>query len=652
MTLSTRNLQKQQQQEQKNKSVSKSPRKYQKQTNETNSTASEFSDNNSNSNSSPARSFVSESNTNNLSIGSSSQAEVFQMLLLHKKVALEANLRMEVEGFPDITLLSKEICAEKIGYKEKKIPFRMRGELSPSVHKDVSMRSCISRDAGSARSMYSCLPLEGEKSLRVLPREMSRRARMEERRNISKRSNRSMNGDKSPCNLKLEDDNYIELKFDNSEIIVNSESNEALLDNSGNTVGIQVTRRATVVDIPPFSEIENHTKTSQNRGRSTGRRGGENTRDRSVSQFSSRKERAAFFINLKNEKSEQRSVSPFGHYDTLNYTSPEPTSSRSVRSTSSKKSSYSHFGQGGGDKLTFGMSAGKSDQDFFAARMGEGVVKKDEVKSSKPVKSSESSSSSKSPQSRDVSIESKTEQKMTRRNSIESIKEQKQILKEIIENKKKQSKTVFSKSDTQMSILGEAEPFQRGFAGQKTMKSSENRSQSRGRSLSLSLERQVTADGQTMATIVDFSKVDTKRFSREPSLEPIFMAKSNSLLRSGSVEPLRNTIQNSNMGFKATPFAGSSSVRGTSLPPKPGLNFKGTLIDISLVNAKLESMAIGDEVNKGVKGEFLSTTPNFPRSRSRSQSPEPDARSCQLLAAGPTGGIGFRRSRSPVAVRQ
>jgi len=636
MTLSTKNLQKQQ--DQKNKS--KSPRKFQKQTNETNSTASEFSDNNSNhsnSNSSPARSFVSESNTNNSSIGSS-QAEVFQMLLLHKKVALENNLKMKVEGFPDITLLPKEVCAEKIGYKEKKIPFRMRGELSPSVHKDVSMRSCISRDNGSARSMYSCLPVEGEKSLRVLPREMSRRARMEERRNNSKRSNRSMNDDKSPCNLKLKEDDDIDLlKFDNSEIIVNSESNEALLDNSGNTVGIQVTRRATVVDIPPFTEIENQTKTSQTRGRSTGRRG-ENNRDRSVSQFSSRKERAAFFINLKNEKHEQRSVSPYGH---SLHSSPEPTSSRSVRSTSSKKSSYSHFGQGNGDKLTFGMSAGKSDEDFFAARMGEGVVKKDEVK---PVKSEESFSSRKS-QSRDTSIESKNDEK-TRRTSIESLKEQKQILKEIIEKKsKKSNKTVFTKSDTQMSILGEAEPFQRGFAGQKTMQSSETRSQSRGRSMSNSIERQVTADGQTMANMVDFSKVDTKRFSREPSLEPIFGGKTNSLVRCGSVEPVK--------GFKATPFAGSSSVRGTSLPPKPSVNLKGTLIDISLVNEKLENMAIDDEVKKGEKkGEFLSTTPNFPRSRSRSQSPEPDARSRQLLAAGPSGGIGFRRSRSPVAVRQ
>jgi hypothetical protein len=244
MTLSARNLQKQNQENIKknlnqktNKSVSKSPRyRSLKQTNETNSTASEFSDNHSNhSNSSPARSFVSESNTNTSSIGSS-QAEVFQILLLHKQVALEANLKMEVEGFPDITLLPKEICAEKIGYKEKKIPFRMRGELSPSVHKDVSMRSCISRDAGSARSMYSCLPVEGEKSLRVLPREMSRRARMEERRNTSKRSNRSMNEEKSPCNLKLEGEmNEIDLKFNDESEILNSKSNEALLDNTTNT---------------------------------------------------------------------------------------------------------------------------------------------------------------------------------------------------------------------------------------------------------------------------------------------------------------------------------------------------------------------------------------------------------------------------------
>merc|ERR1719316_451740 len=293
-----------------------------------------------------------------------------QTMLKYKFAILEAHPQPKnIGGFAPIELMDKQLCAEKIGYREKKIPFRMRND--GDISRDVSMRSCISRDF-SARSMQTCIPNEvsvrGEPSLRVLPREMSRRQRMQERQEqrASRRSLRSCGGGRvtSPRNLDDWRLDFADLKLDLPEVPKEKsvEPTTPLLDPSAGAMSVQITRRATIVDVPPLEEIHSwRGEESSSRGRSECRKQSRGRDERSASRmsqhtgrsgaFSSRKERADFFIGLKKEKSNNRSPSPWGDRSP----SPEPWSSskspvshRSNKSTSSKKSSYSHFGKSGG----------------------------------------------------------------------------------------------------------------------------------------------------------------------------------------------------------------------------------------------------------------------------------------------------------------
>lgn len=543
------------------------------------STASEFS---------PTNTMYSDS-------AASNHSEVMQTMLKYKYAILEAHpVPKNIGGFAPIEMMDKTICAEKIGYREKKIPFRMRDD--GDISRDLSMRSCISRDA-SARSMHSCLPAEmslrGETSLRVLPREMSRRQRMQERQEqrASRRSLRSCGGEgrvTSPRNL----DDW-RLDFQDLKIDVPQSSPIKL-----GAMSVQVTRRATIVesDVPPLEQIQSWRQgndESSGRGRSENRKTPTRGRDeRSASRmstnrsgaFSSRKERADFFIGLKKEKSGNRSPSPWQDRSV----SPEPWGSKSPvshRSNTSKQSSYSHFGKSGGWELD----------------------RQPEEKKPEPKKN-----------------------------------------------------PVFTKSETTDSLLGEAPaPFpgaSRSFRKQDSLLG--QAPPQRDRSL------------EPMAKLVDMSKVDVERFSREPSLEPTFRRYNSNLVssRDCSLEPGSRNFRMAPMVYSRegslepsmTRFSRESSMepqrlprmhhsRSESLEPhrlpsgppagrKPRLNMKKKSdkkvdTDLALASQKLREMS-------------SSSSSGFRPSTSRSVSPEPDRG--RLLAAGPSGhGVGFFRPRSP-----
>jgi hypothetical protein len=181
------------------------------------STASEFSP-------SPSRSLAFSQSSE-----ISSHSDVMQTLLLHKEYVMKVHPNPPtLEGFPPIKMLDADACQKAIGYREKRIPYAMRqeGELT----RDLSMRSCISRDGRSKRNVSKdtsksglvprdnstrLLPngdLPNDGSFRQLPREMSRRARMEQRvaerdsrrsvRNSSFRSACSPNPSETPSEPK------------------------------------------------------------------------------------------------------------------------------------------------------------------------------------------------------------------------------------------------------------------------------------------------------------------------------------------------------------------------------------------------------------------------------------------------------------------
>lgn len=303
------------------------------------------------------------------------------ILLAHKAHVLKKFPNPPVlEGFPPVIMMEADKVQKQIGYKQKRVPYRMRNgngtEEDGLLSRDPSVRSEIGRDNMSTRS---------------IPREMSRRKKMEER--FAFRREGSARSFRRQTSLEPEDQAKLPPRGDSirrksiddldafdilpvktgslknmsrSNLMVprgasdrripqfpksmsgrtlqpkQKEQVETLHESTEEDVsplissvpGISVTKKITEEAIEATTDVgtdinkndnDRHSSTSrERRGRSDvqGGRGRSESRGRSASRssnasgkaFTSRKERAAFFIGLRSG-SQSRSPSPWGRRD-------------------------------------------------------------------------------------------------------------------------------------------------------------------------------------------------------------------------------------------------------------------------------------------------------------------------------------------------
>jgi len=290
-----------------------------------------------------------------------SHLEQVHILLAHKQEALRKFPNPpEVNGFPPVKLMHTDDVQKAIGYKEKRVPMHMRNKTDKDF--DPSKLGSISRNP-SNRSFREGISRDA--SSRSIPREMSRRKKMEDRF-LKREDSRSkgFDGGSPPLLARCVSAKEMEEMSRSqsarfivpSNLLYSSDHNESDFDRDlagrldrlhvpgsqeeQGSYSIQLSRRASTQSseprVPEMLYLQG-TRSVQGdgRGRSASpcARGGDaHTRSFSaqsngskvsngsgvsnVSQkpFANRKERAAFFIGLKNG-SRSRSPSPWGGSD-------------------------------------------------------------------------------------------------------------------------------------------------------------------------------------------------------------------------------------------------------------------------------------------------------------------------------------------------